>query len=128
MDKVVDLKKNESLTAVYTLNGREEFLKDHFSGFPVMPGVLLLESLKQTASALLTLSGGPKERFYRFTRVQDVKFGQFVKPGSELKLFVRLLEKEGDKRCFEGRIDLTVQGVFAGKALSAWMELTGVII
>ena len=57
IDKVVEIRKNEFLTAVFKLKGSEEFLKDHFEGFPVMPGVLLLEALKQASERLWAASG-----------------------------------------------------------------------
>ena len=100
LDNVVEVKKNESLTAFFTLKGGEEFLKDHFADFPVMPGVLQLESLKQAASRLL---GGPE---CRFEKIHSVKYGQFVKPGQRLKVWVRLVNREGRRARFEGRIDL----------------------
>ena len=123
IDRIAEIRKNESLTAFFTLKGSEEFLKDHFDGFPVMPGVLLLESLRQAASAFLVLSGDLEETFYRFSQVDAVKFGQFVKPGSVLKLWVHLLKKEGHEIFFEGRIDLLSNGVFSGKALTVNFSL-----
>ena len=105
IDRIAEVKKNETLTAFYTLKGSEEFLKDHFDGFPVMPGVLLLETLAQAASKLLVLSKDTHGDFFRLVSVGEVKFGQFIKPGSELKIVVRLLKKEGCFRSFEGRID-----------------------
>ena len=125
IDRVAEVKKNESLTAFYTLKGSEEFLKDHFSSFPVMPGVLLLESLKQAASKLLSLSEDSKASFYRLVSADEVKFGQFVKPGSELKIFARLVKKEGPLAFFEGRIDLLSgsSGTNQRKALTANITL-----
>ncbi len=105
LDSVSEVKKNESLTAFFTLKGGEEFLKDHFSDFPVMPGVLQLESLKQAASRLLAETGADKTPF-RFRTIGSVKYGQFVAPGSKLKIFVRLVRQEGEVSYFEGRIDM----------------------
>ncbi len=105
IDRIAEVKKNETLTAFYTLKGSEEFLKDHFDGFPVMPGVLLLETLAQAASKLLVLSKDTPGDFFRLVSVGEVKFGRFIKPESELKIVVRLLKKEGSFRSFEGRID-----------------------
>lgn len=126
IDKVTEVKKNQSLTAFYTLKSSEEFLKDHFNGFPVMPGVLLLESLKQAASTLLTLSEGVKDSFYRLVNAEDIRFGQFVKPGNSLKLSVQLLKREGSFIFFEGRIDLVNENSSgnARKALTANFALT----
>ena len=105
IDNVSEVKKNESLTAFFSLKGTEEFLQDHFEGFPVMPGVLLLESLKQASARLAAASEGG-DVCYRLVRADEVKFGQFVRPGSHLKIFVRQLAKEGQCFHMEGRIDL----------------------
>ena len=128
IDRITELKKNESLTAFFKLKGNEEFLKDHFSDFPVMPGVLLLETLKQAAASLLERSKGTGKVFFRLVSAEEVKFGQFVKPGSELKIFVRFLKKEGDFQFFDGRIDLLggPEDPSRGKALSASFALAPV--
>ncbi len=125
IDRIAEVKKNESLTAFYTLQGSEEFLKDHFENFPVMPGVLLLETLIQAASELLILSEGRRGDFFRLVSAEEVKFGQFIRPESELKIFVRLLKKEGHFRSFEGRIDWAqgLENRIFRKALTAHVTL-----
>ena len=105
IDSIAEVDK-ESLTAFFTLKGSEEFLKDHFDGFPVMPGVLLLEALKQAASRFMEAKTGAKKVFFRIDAVDEIKFGRFVKPGDRIKLFVRRLKKENNVDFFEGRVEL----------------------
>ena len=124
IDKVAEFERNDSLAAYYTLTGKEEFLKDHFKNFPVMPGVLLLEMAKQAAGSLLQLSDGSGKKNYRLTGAEEVRFGQFVKPGSQLKILVRLLKRQADSDLFDGRIDLMSPPF--GKALSATLVLAPV--
>jgi 3-hydroxyacyl-[acyl-carrier-protein] dehydratase len=100
----------------------EEFLLDHFEGFPVMPGVLLLESLKQTACTLLKESTG-SDFFYRLAAVPQVKFGQFVRPGSRVEMRVRLTRQEGPRADFEGQARLIEDGKPAARALQASFSL-----
>jgi 3-hydroxyacyl-[acyl-carrier-protein] dehydratase len=102
------------------LTGDEEFLKDHFSGFPVMPGVLLLEALKQASGRLLDSRSD-----YRLVWAENVKFGQFVKPGSRLRIQSKFLKTEDSLHIFDGRIDLMNAAGDApqGKALTASLAL-----
>ena len=124
IDEVAEFKKDDTLTAYYTLTGKEEFLKDHFKNFPVMPGVLLLEMATQAAGKLLQLSSGSGGQTYRLAGAEEVRFGQFVKPGSQLKVSVRLLKRVAGTDQFDGRIDL-MSSPF-GKALSATLTMTPV--
>lgn len=123
LDKVAEVKKNEEVTAFFSLKGDEEFLKDHFEGFPVMPGVLQLEALKQAAVRLLSESQSQPVWTYRLTEARDVRFGQFVRPGSRLKIHVRLIRQNGAQASCTGRIDLMQDGAPAGRSLSADLEL-----
>lgn len=91
-----------------------------------MPGVLLLESLAQAAAKLLAESDGGGGKFYRIVWVEGVRFGQFVKPGTKLKIFARLLKQERGVSFLEGRIDLMEpesDGGHGPKALSASLAL-----
>ena len=122
IDKVSEVEKGQSITAFFTLKGDEEFLLDHFEGFPVMPGVLLLESLKQAACALLA-EDSKNGSFYRLEAVHEVKFGQFVKPGSRFEITVRRTGSEGARTDFEGRARLVEGEVPGARVLQAAFSL-----
>ena len=124
VDRISEVEKDESITAFFTLKGHEEFLRDHFEGFPVMPGVLLLESLKQAASLLMSGWEKSESNDFRLSAVQEVKFGQFVKPGSLLRIFARVVKKEGQRVFFDGRMDLMGEhNIPLGRALTASFSL-----
>ena len=116
------MEKGQSITAFFTLKGDEEFLLDHFEGFPVMPGVLLLESLKQAACELLK-SETDNGSAYRLAAVHGVKFGQFVKPGSCFEISVRLSGREGLRADFEGRACLVEGETPGARVLQAAFSL-----
>ena len=90
-----------------------------------MPGVLLLESLKQAACRLLAESEG-KDKTYRLAQVKEVKFGQFVKPGSRFEMKVSLTGREGNRADFEGRAHLNENGVKGPRVLQAEFSLVPV--
>ena len=125
VDSVFEVKRGESLRAFFTLRPSEEFLKDHFADFPVMPGVLQLESLRQAASLYLNETEG-SVGFHRFENVSLVKYGQFVKPESRLKIFVRFIKKENESSFFEGRIDLVDGEGLLGRVILADFSLVPV--
>ena len=56
IDRIVDLSPGEKITAVKNLSLAEEYLADHFPGFPVMPGVLMLEAMTQASAWLIRAS------------------------------------------------------------------------
>lgn len=88
-----------------------------------MPGVLQLEALKQAAVRLLCESDDVPAQAYRLAEARDVRFGQFVRPGSRLKIVVRLTGRKGARASCLGRMDLMREGVPAGRSLSADLEL-----
>lgn len=122
VDGVLEVEKGQSITAFFTLKGDEEFLLEHFEGFPVMPGVLLLESLKQAACRLLQETTGQK-RLWRLAAVKEVKFGQFVRPGSRFEMKVRLTGQTADRSDFEGRAHLSEGGAKGARVLQAEFSL-----
>ena len=124
IDRIAEVEKDQSITAFFTLKGSEEFLRDHFEGFPVMPGVLLLESLKQASSLILGGWANAENSDFRLEEVQEVRFGQFVRPGDVLRVTSRVVKKEGPRIFLEGRMDLIGEhNVSLGRALSASFSL-----
>lgn len=110
IDTVESYEQGRGLVAGYSLRGDEEFLKDHFERFPVMPGVLQIESARQAGSLFLAADSGYAEPAHRICRVEEAKFGQFVKPGSHLKISVSLRERRGPRAVVDARIEIAAFG------------------
>ena len=88
MDKVIDMVPGESITAVKNVTINEQFFQGHFPGNPVMPGVLIIESLAQAASILILSSPQFKGKTAYMTGIDNAKFRTMVRPGDVLELHV----------------------------------------
>ena len=94
IDRVKDVKPGESLVAIKNVTINEWFFTGHFPGKPIMPGVLILESLAQAAAVLAfrSLSERPKKNgLYLFAAIENVRFRRIVQPGDQLILNVKIL-------------------------------------
>src|SRR5579864_1275571 len=94
----------------------EEYLADHFPGFPVMPGVLMLEALTQAGAWLVRETEDFAHSIVVLKRAKTIKFPSFIEPGCQLELRVKMLE-HGERESHlkgEGLIDgqTMVQGRF----------------
>ena len=100
VDRVLDYKKMDYLTAIKNVTINENFFTGHFPGNPIMPGVLMLEALAQACAILSNLSRQPKEGhefLHYFAGIDNARFKQIVTPGDQLRLEVKLI---GQKRDF----------------------------
>lgn len=100
VDRVLDFKVFEYLVALKNVTMNEPFFMGHFPENPIMPGVLILESLAQSSAILSDLSRSPREGYkflYFFAGIDNAKFKQVVSPGDQLRLEVKLI---GQKRDF----------------------------
>ena len=79
---------DQSLVAVKNVTINEQFFQGHFPGNPVMPGVLIIESLAQAASILILSSPQFQGKTAYMTGIDNAKFKRMVKPGDVLKLHV----------------------------------------
>src|SRR6476646_10782570 len=70
----------------------EEFFQGHFPGHPIMPGVLIVEAMAQTACALMGAKLKAENKIAFFLGIENAKFRQPVTPGSVLKLNVEVLK------------------------------------
>ncbi len=96
IDKITSLEPGQKLTAVRTLRADEEYLKDHFPRFPVMPGVMMLEALHQAAVWLIKSDDRFQSPLVLLREVRGVKFGDFLAPGDRLEVTVEKLNEVGD--------------------------------
>jgi len=95
IDQITELKPGESIQTVKNLSLAEEYLQDHFPGFPIMPGVLMVESLVQTCAWLMRASEEFQYSTVLLKEAKAVKFNSFVSPGKTLTLTANVLKKEG---------------------------------
>jgi 3-hydroxyacyl-[acyl-carrier-protein] dehydratase len=90
VDKVVELDRGETAVGIKNVTINEPFFEGHFPGNPVMPGVLIIEALAQTAGVVAMdaeLEEGQSSLIY-FMTIQDARFRQPVVPGDQLRLHV----------------------------------------
>ena len=92
-----------SSRAYKNLSLGEEYLADHFPSFPVMPGVLMLQTLVEASAWLLRLTDDYNRSVWLLREVRGVKYGTFVAPGRRLELSVELIKREGDTATLRGR-------------------------
>lgn len=113
IDQVLE-RDDDRLVAVKNVTSAEEYLGDHFPGFPVLPGVMMLETLVQAARTLLdSRVDGP----LILRQVRNVRYGNMVRPGQALRVEVTLRGKDGEGFDLNGvgKVDdqVAVQGRFA---------------
>jgi len=96
IDKITQVEPGRQIVAVKTLALAEEYLSDHFPLFPVMPGVLMLESITQTGAWLLRITDDFAHSIVVLKEARNVKYLDFVQPGSVLTVTVTLGKRVGN--------------------------------
>ena len=94
LDRVIESSPTRIVTIKMVTNA-EEYLQDHFPSFPVLPGVMMLESLVQAARRLLEDHHGASEPMV-LGQVRALKYGAFVRPGATLRVEVDLHKVNDD--------------------------------
>ena len=109
IDRLVDVRLGHSATGIKNVSINENFFQGHFPGHPVMPGVLIVESMAQTAAALVieTLGLAQANPIVYFMSVDEAKFRKPVVPGDQLRIEVTKDRKRGNVWRFAGvaRVD-----------------------
>ncbi len=102
IDRILDVQPGRSLHAVKNLSLAEEYLADHFPGFPVMPGVLMLEALTQAGAWLIRDMEDFAHSIIVLKQAKTIKYGSFVEPGRQLELKVDLVSSDATDATFKG--------------------------
>src|ERR1700745_93662 len=91
IDRVIEIERSKRIVAIKNVTINEPFFTGHFPGYPVMPGVLVVEAMAQ-AGCILLLSeiANREEKLVLFTGIENAKFRRQVTPGDQLRLEVNV--------------------------------------
>ena len=121
IDEVEEYVPGESCTAYKNVSEDEYYFKGHFPGNPIMPGVLIVESLAQTGAVAILSMEENKGKNALFGGIDKLRFKKQVVPGDRLKLEVKIIKRKGPIGI--GEAIATVDGKVAAKG-----ELTFAVV
>lgn len=121
IDKVIDVVANESCIGIKNVTNNEPFFQGHFPNHPVMPGVLIVESMAQTSAVLVvhTLGEEAKGKVVYFMSVEEAKFRKPVIPGDVLRIECKVAQNR--KNVWKFKAKATVDGVVVAESTFAAM-------
>ena len=102
IDKIVSLESGKEIKAVKSVSLAEEYLADHFPTFPVLPGVLLLEGLIESASWLVREAENFAHSMILLEQARNVKYRSFLAPGARIEYTVQARTIEENLSSFNG--------------------------
>jgi 3-hydroxyacyl-[acyl-carrier-protein] dehydratase len=123
IDRIIDIDRDNSAVGIKNVSINEPCFQGHFPGFPVMPGVLLVEGMAQTAGAICVAALGEayEPRIVYFMSIDRAKFRRPVLPGDTVHYHVKKIRNRGPVWRFSG--EAKVNG-----ALVAEAEISAMII
>lgn len=121
VDKIVDIRRDESCIGIKNVSINEAHFQGHFPRQPVMPGVLIIEAMAQTAAVLVVETLGPDSagKLVYFMSVDNARFRKPVFPGDQLHIHVAKERNRGPVWKFRG--EAKVDGALVAEATFAAM-------
>ena len=104
VDRVVDIQLDRSAVGIKNVSINEPFFQGHFPAEPVMPGVMIVEAMAQTAAVLVVATFGPESegKLVYFMSIDGVRFRRPVVPGDRLELRVEKVQSRANVWKFDG--------------------------
>lgn len=104
IDRVKDIKPDESCVGIKNVTMNEPFFQGHFPGHPIMPGVLIVEAMAQTSAVLVgKTTGGTEDKLVYFMTVDKARFRKPVTPGDVVELHITKQRNRGAVWKFNGK-------------------------
>ena len=122
IDRVVEMEPKRRIAAIKNFTINEEFFTGHFPGFPVVPGVLLVEAMAQAGGILLMHDDPDRaKKLLLFMSIERARFRRPVVPGDQLRMEVRLIKHH--RPLWKMRAEARVDGELAAEAELSAMEV-----
>jgi len=103
VDRILEVEAGRRIRVAKNLTLGEEYLADHFPTFPVMPGVLMLQTLVEAGAWLLRISDDFRHSVIALREAKNVKYGNFMEPGKSLIVTAELMESDGSLATLKGK-------------------------
>ena len=105
IDRLIEIKRKESIVAIKNVTINEPFFAGHFPNYPIMPGVLIVESIAQAGGALLLTEVPDRDqKLMVFTGIERAKFRRPVVPGDQLRIEITVLNWKPRLVRMQGRV------------------------
>tara|TARA_A200000113_G_scaffold117193_1_gene105129 strand:+ start:21 stop:479 length:459 start_codon:yes stop_codon:yes gene_type:complete len=126
VDKIVEFEESKSILAIKNVSFNEPFFNGHFPGYPVMPGVLILEALAQASGLLVFKTPSlcpPNESLYLFVGIDKARFKKPVIPGDQLKLKVEMKKSRQGFAVFDALATVEDEVAASAELMCGFKEL-----
>ncbi len=123
IDRIIEVSPGQRLRAVKHLTLGEEYLADHFPTFPVMPGVLMLQTLVEAGAWLLRLGEDFRHSVIVLREARNIKYGAFMEPGRTMQVTVELVERGEGLASFKGKGEADGQSTVSARLSVATYNL-----
>ena len=115
VDKILEMEPKKRIIGIKNVSVNEPYFQGHFPGKPIMPGVLILESMAQTGGLLLLQEIADREsKLLYFVAIDNARFRRPVVPGDQLRLEMKVVAWRGNLCKLDGRA--TVDGALVAEA------------
>ncbi len=95
IDKILELEPGKRAVGIKCVSGNEEFFNGHFPGYPVMPGVLIVEALAQVGAVTMLSKEENRGKLAFFAGIDSFRFKKEVLPGDQLRLEIEITKLKG---------------------------------